>query len=465
VQRGTREAREGVRLRRRYAHLWQLACLALLVGCGADPDGASDPRLGSDLADAGPDRGGDLNIPDLGFDAITLDTATDPGTDPDASRDPDAPPEVTEEPSDGALIAGQILFLDRPFDESGYLDEVNTPVIGVALELVSVTDGRVLRRAQTDSEGRFEFSVLGGALTPVRLEAVSEIADGRFDIAVINRRGRDPYVWATDRFALPNPGDTLTLEPIVIDDPAVAAAFNIAETARRGLDFLAERVTPWPDDLPEVVVLWQAGIESPCGTCYTGFLIDLTDADDDPDGYDDDIILHELGHYVQRHMSADDSPGGSHDGTPTDPRLAYGEGFATFFSLWVRGSELYQDDRVDFFKNRWHELLPEEWRGTSDGRIDGDVSEVLTAALMWDLLDDSPDEGGGIDRLSGDSLLVQVLFEDMNPWEADNIGFPGIDVADFINLARCRTDDLPALRDLVELVEFPFDFDGAPTCD
>jgi hypothetical protein len=52
----------------------------------------------------------------------------------------------------------------------------------------------------------------------------------------------------------------------------------------------------------------------------------------DFDHFDDSVILHEYGHFLEDVYSKSDSQGGSHNGNfVIDPRLAWSEGFANFF--------------------------------------------------------------------------------------------------------------------------------------
>ena len=52
----------------------------------------------------------------------------------------------------------------------------------------------------------------------------------------------------------------------------------------------------------------------------------------DTDHWDDSVILHEFGHFLEDVYSRTDSPGGSHNGNfIIDPRLAWSEGWANFF--------------------------------------------------------------------------------------------------------------------------------------
>ena len=64
----------------------------------------------------------------------------------------------------------------------------------------------------------------------------------------------------------------------------------------------------------------------------------------DTDEFDTPVLLHELGHYLQWvYDFYDVVPGNFHNGADTDARLAWGEGWASFFSSAVRGTGFYGD--------------------------------------------------------------------------------------------------------------------------
>lgn len=65
----------------------------------------------------------------------------------------------------------------------------------------------------------------------------------------------------------------------------------------------------------------------------------------DMDHFDNSVIIHEFGHYIEDTYGRMDSPGGSHDGNSViDPRLAWGEGFANFFQgVILGGTGSYRD--------------------------------------------------------------------------------------------------------------------------
>jgi len=56
----------------------------------------------------------------------------------------------------------------------------------------------------------------------------------------------------------------------------------------------------------------------------------------DTDHFDDSVILHEYGHFLEDNYGNSQSPGGSHDGNfIIDPRLAWSEGWANYFQSAV----------------------------------------------------------------------------------------------------------------------------------
>ncbi|MBK9322171.1 MAG: hypothetical protein IPM97_04295 [Bdellovibrionaceae bacterium] len=62
----------------------------------------------------------------------------------------------------------------------------------------------------------------------------------------------------------------------------------------------------------------------------------------DTDHFDDSVILHEYGHFLESHYGHSDSQGGSHNGNfIIDPRLAWSEGWANYFQAAVLDTIVY----------------------------------------------------------------------------------------------------------------------------
>src|SRR6185295_15313242 len=64
----------------------------------------------------------------------------------------------------------------------------------------------------------------------------------------------------------------------------------------------------------------------------------------DTDHFDNSVIIHEYGHFLEDNMFNSDSPGGSHNGDKViDPRLAWSEGWGNFIQGAVRNVARYTD--------------------------------------------------------------------------------------------------------------------------
>lgn len=65
---------------------------------------------------------------------------------------------------------------------------------------------------------------------------------------------------------------------------------------------------------------------------------------EDTDHFDDSVIVHEYGHFLEDVCGKSDSRGGSHNGNfLIDPRLAWSEGWANYFQTTVSGNKYYID--------------------------------------------------------------------------------------------------------------------------
>ena len=111
---------------------------------------------------------------------------------------------------------------------------------------------------------------------------------------------------------------------------------------------------------PKVTVYWKAGVNPYSYFGYPTKLISFYQSGQrklyilggyngnvktmDTDHFDDSVILHEYGHFLEDVYAISESPGGSHSGTATiDPRLAWSEGWANFFQAAVLGDQYYID--------------------------------------------------------------------------------------------------------------------------
>ena len=129
--------------------------------------------------------------------------------------------------------------------------------------------------------------------------------------------------------------------------------------------------------------------------------------DKDTDHYDNSIIIHEYGHFLEAHYSRSDSPGGSHSGEHAiDPRLAFSEGFANFLQAAALNSPYYIDTigNVDGTTSTGFALSTEYKCGvnntgaggancvdTSTAVGEGNFREFGITRALWDMIDTNND--------------------------------------------------------------------------
>jgi hypothetical protein len=216
------------------------------------------------------------------------------------------------------------------------------------------------------------------------------------------------------------------------EDTPAAGALHVALTAAEGLARLAPYLPEGPP--APLRIDWRPGFAPACGTCFrpeSGH-IELSGAVGDHDEWDTAVILHELGHHIAATYSRDDSPGGRHDGDRTWPALAWSEGFATFHAAWQQG-----DPRVGDLRRAGYQVIDLETLddprafGTDDGRPDGDVSELLVAALLWDVFDGGPDDDDDVEVPN--EVLWPALLGGLASLTTDE-GAPGLDLLDVLDV-------------------------------
>lgn len=234
-----------------------------------------------------------------------------------------------------------------------------------------------------------------------------------------------------------------------MEEGALSGAFNILNATKVGFNLIHQH----SEDLgPKLTFLWDIDQAVSCGSCYVGDMVRLGGQIEDPDHYDDHIILHEMGHFFTHRWSIDDSPGGPHRGRAVHPSLAYGEGIAYFWSALSLKDPLIVD---------W--MFPEPWvvdleRSTFNGdpmtwglfapvaaqseltHLSALHHEELVSSLMWSFYQFSQEQDIVSDELTGEELIMSTLLHQMPArHEAEiDIGAFGVDLADYLDSLICE---------------------------
>lgn len=268
---------------------------------------------------------------------------------------------------------------------------VTRPIVGAAVLAFDPASGARAAAGVTDEDGRFALEVDRPGVYRVRVAA--RLGFGEL---VVRNNADGNRVWSVS-------GDARTGEPVLLrasDESRAAGAFNIFETIRRANAFVRELEAGI--ELPPISVFWSPlNTSDPLsrtgvfvgGTYFDagrGLAVVLGDREIDSDEFDDHVILHEYAHFLAARFSGDHSMGGPHvPGDVLDPRVAWSEGWANFFSALVTGDPVYRDTRGPD-PNR---VLRYDLEVNPAGFLPGYWSEATVHALLWDLSDSERDLG------------------------------------------------------------------------
>lgn len=320
--------------------------------------------------------------------------------------------------------SGHVEYQDRPFSYSGgFSSQTNVflPVRRARVQVLDANTNATLATGATDENGNFAIGVSGSGTKNIKVRVFSRSdAFGNNRVRVTNS-GNSLYSVDSTTFTGHNMNTDLavgTIQALKITTGSLQAnPFNMLDQMVWGVQYVLNSGAP---NLPNSIrMVWPGG----GGSFASGTIANMSD----DDGYDDCVQLHELGHVLHNIYSDSDSPGGSHGfgQSDQDPRLSFGEGWASFFGASVRQFAGLAEPGiyVDAFgggsggvqlRVRYESGTP--YTGTTGGEAD----EVAVAAALWDVIDraDTLDTTPGTDD---DALDGGVLFGSKTPdqkhWE------------------------------------------------
>lgn len=228
-------------------------------------------------------------------------------------------------------ISGLVTYEDKEYDPNGFTGTLmNKPVRYAEVEVVNSFTNAVLASTSTDASGAYSINYTSFVGYPVKLRVIASA--GPLGNTVAEVRNLQGQVYAVSASGL-SPTVNIT---IPVSSPA-GGAFNILDVLLSSAEFVNSLAGTYPS---EVNAYWDADTSSAYGTAFCtgactpgpGIYI-IGDRGGDTDGYDDDVIWHEYGHFVAETYSRDDSPGGTHSlwQNNLDLRLAWSEGWADYF--------------------------------------------------------------------------------------------------------------------------------------
>lgn len=357
---------------------------------------------------------------------------------------------------------------------------VLTPVQGALVQLFNAADNSEIQRTFTDDAGNFtlyltditaaayvQISASGDPTHyPLTVRDCPPSPTGTYPSGCTDKLGK-VYEYTTASFT----GSTSFNQIKLTEASGLAGAFNIFNYIRKGQEFASVNLnnSTYPAT-PPLLIEWRKGYQTLTSYCMgiRGIVIQGNGTGADTDEFDDPVLMHEFGHFLEAAFSESDSPGGSHDGSPTDPRLAFGEGYGTYVGCRISGSSLYFDTSasgatVTDINNTGMMASANDALG-----IKQLMSEYTVGEMLWriDVGTGGNTAGAGGQGGQGSGPIFDVLggYFKNNAKYNDTHGVTGRDFVKFLDGMSCRNFQskaaaaTPALQKVVTTDHgFPYD--------
>lgn len=286
--------------------------------------------------------------------------------------------------------SGTFSYRDRLQDLGGFTGETELKPIRYARVEIVQSPNSVLSVGATDSLGNFVIPVIDNQTSTVFARVVSIDNVSGLAIRVQSTAiASNTYAVVGPPIAGHLPAADLDFGIIVAEPGAGGEAFNIYDVMVDGSEYARTLIGTYPPQT--CTTIWSA--LSTSGTNYAAFTIRLLGEE----GWDDAVIAHEHGHFIDVTFSKTSNPGGSHflGDNNQDIRLAYGEGVASYHMAAGRKTN-----------GRPHpHWYIDSTGGTGVGNLNfsyeiegpnvsalGAASEVTVQSLLYDMIDDSFDD-------------------------------------------------------------------------
>lgn len=335
-------------------------------------------------------------------------------------------------PPAAVTVSGRITFDRIGFKPSGSGLNPGAPIESparlVSVEALDAASSAILASTATDANGDYSLQVPSNRSVKIRAKAQMAKSDAAptWNFRVLNNtNGNALYVLDGSTFDTGTTNSTRNLRAASgwgatsYTGTRAAAPFAILDTlySARSLILSAAGNTVFPaldlfwspSNRPtagtfcttsgDIITTFFTAGGANAGNCTQGgalaagiyILGDFAGGSGDTDEFDQHVIAHEFGHYVESNFSRSDSVGGQH-GAPdrVDLRLAFSEGWGNAYSGMVLNDPLYRDsdggvDAEGRFNLESDNTAAEGW-----------FSEFSVHEILWDLFDGVADAGDQI---------------------------------------------------------------------
>jgi hypothetical protein len=353
--------------------------------------------------------------------------------------------------SSPVTVTGTAQYKRRTVSTSGLGSAASATTHPIRLAEVRVTDpaGNVVQCGETDASGAFSITLPQGNVD-YTVSVNSRAYNSSYRVSVLNMPEANQFyslsVTVNPSAAGPINAGVLTA---AANGDTLGAAFNILDQVYEATAYLRSKVSTCStaiasntscvnvstsNPIAKVSIYWEKGYNP---NAYFGSTSGLSfylpgysrifilggvngDTDNtDTDHYDNSVIIHEYGHFLEDVVFASDSPGGSHSGNAViDPRLAWSEGWGNFFQARVLGSAFYRDSigNADGSTALAFNVDIEDSAASTNAKDipasagEGNFREFAVSRLLWDATDNTPVEninpGTALDDINDEFLYI-----------------------------------------------------------
>jgi putative metal-binding protein/thrombospondin type 3 repeat protein len=230
------------------------------------------------------------------------------------------------------VASGTCAYVDREFDASGFTGV--EPVRPTRLADVQVIDGnKVLASGVTSATGAFLFVVGDNRTRDIYIRCLSRHQESGGIPVEVRSGSQATDVWSVRGPTILGhpPNQNVNAGTLVAVPGAGGEAFNLYDEALYASQFM-NVLRGGTQPAPLLLATFSA--TNPTLSAWDGTAVVMARNA----GYDDTVLLHEIGHYLVQQFSVSQNPGGTHhlSDCNQDLRLAWEEGFATYFGNSVR---------------------------------------------------------------------------------------------------------------------------------
>ncbi|NQZ01958.1 MAG: hypothetical protein HRT45_14950 [Bdellovibrionales bacterium] len=330
---------------------------------------------------------------------------------------------------DAVAISGTGAFEYRAYTGSGLGAVESTPKPIRHAEVRILQGSNIVQCGETDASGNFSLNIprdTGSYTLQINSRANNSFAR----VSVLNGPEKNQF-YSIETTVSSSSSRNIGTMIAPATGSVIAGAYNILDQIVDANAYLRNNVGPGDcasngctevSVAPKVAAYWQAGFNpgeylngSPLSYYIRGFrrlfiLGGLNGDTDftDTDHFDNTIILHEYGHFLEDVYFGTDTPGGPHNGNSIiDPRLAWSEAWSNLFQGVVRGVGSYLDtegnvdgdtDYLVFITFESNSSLVNDFPqfGVDNGkgygqRGEGNFREYSITRLLWDSVDSNTD--------------------------------------------------------------------------